>query len=94
MARGQSGDASFSRRSPRLKRGPGRPGVPFIPIEGGGETTDHGRVALFAVFRDGRRVYLPPRSAPGVQREEAERLARQLGDEAEVIRIYDPEDAA
>ena len=93
MAKGRAGDASFSRRKPKLRRGPGRPGVPFRPIEGGGETVDHGRAPLFGIFRDGRRVYLPPREHPGIPEDEATRIAGNL-EGAEVIKLYDPEDAA
>ena len=93
MAKGKPGDASFSRRKARLKRGPGRPGVPFRPIEGGGETVDLGPTPLFGIFRDGRRVYLPPKDLPGVPEDEARRMADNLPG-AEVILIYDPEDAA
>ena len=93
MAKGRPGDASFSRRKPRLRLGPGRPGVPFRPIEGGGETTDYGRAQLYGIFRDGRRVYLPPKDRPGVPEDEANRIADRL-DGAEVIELYNPEDAA
>lgn len=90
MARGRPGDPSFSRRSPRLKRGAGRPGLPFIPIEGGGETVDLGPTPLFGIFRDGRRVYLPPRDLPGIPEDEARRISEGLHG-AEVIQIYDPD---
>lgn len=93
MPKGRPGDASFSRRKPKLKRGPGRPGLPFRPIEGGGETVDLGPTPLFGIFRDGRRVYLPPRDLPGLPEDEARRMADNLPG-AEVISIYDPEDAA
>ena len=49
-------------------------------------------VPLFGVFRDGRRVYLPPANAPGVERDEAERLARGLGNGAEVVEVFTPPD--
>jgi hypothetical protein len=75
-----------------LKRGPGRPGVPFRPIEGGGETVDYGKAPLFGIFRDGRRVYLPPRDLPGIPEDEARRMAD--GVSGEVIELWNPEDAA
>jgi hypothetical protein len=93
MPRSKPGDASFSRRKPKLRSGPGRPGVPFRPIEGGGETVDLGPTPLFGIFRDGKRVYLPPRDLPGVPEDEANRMADNVPG-AEVIPIYDPEDAA
>ena len=93
MPKGRAGDASFSRRKPKLRLGPGRPGVPFRPIKGGGETTDYGKAQLFGIFRDGRRVYLPPRDFPGIPEDEATRIADRLPG-AEVIKLYDPEDAA
>ena len=92
MPKGKPGDASFSRRKPKLRRGPGRPGVPFRPIEGGGETVDYGKAPLFGIFRDGRRVYLPPAHAPGVPEDEANRMAENVG--GEVIELWNPEDAA
>lgn len=64
--------------------------MPFRPIEGGGETVDLGPTPLYGIFRDGRRVYLPPRDLPGLRLEEAEQIASGLRG-VEVIRIYDPE---
>ena len=83
----------MGRRRSTFRKGQTRPGIPYRPIEGGGETVDLGPTPLYGVFRDGRRVYLPPRDLPGVPEEEARRMADSLPG-AEVIRIYDPEDAA
>lgn len=47
---------------------------------------DHGPDPLYAVFRDGRRVYLPG-SRPGLPREIAEAQARALKG-SEVIEVY------
>lgn len=91
MPRSRPGDASFSRRKPKLKRGAARPGLPFRPIEGGGETVDLGPTPLFGIFRDGRRVYLPPHDLPGIPEDEARRIADGLIGGAEVIQIYDPD---
>lgn len=91
MARSKPGDPSFPRRTSRLRKGPGRLGVPFRPIEGGGETVDLGPTPLFGIFRDGRRVYLPPRDLPGIPEDEARRIADGLIGGAEVIQIYDPD---
>lgn len=93
MARSKPGAPSFSRRKPSLRSGAGRPGVPFRPIEGGGETVDLGPTPLFGIFRDGRRVYLPPRDLPGVPEDKARRMAENVKG-AEIIQVYDPEDAA
>ena len=93
MARSKPGDPSFPRRKPRLRVGPGRPGVPFRPIEGGGETIDLGPTPLYGILRDGRRIYLPPRDLPGIPEAEAERIAAELPG-AEVFQLYSPEDAA
>ena len=49
------------------------------------ETPDYGPDPLYAVFRDGRRVYLPG-DRPGLPVEIAEAQARALG--AEVVEVY------
>ena len=49
------------------------------------EAPDYGADPLFAVFRDGRRVYLPG-NRPGIPYEIAEAQARALG--AEVVEVY------
>jgi len=61
-------------------------------LQGGGETVDYGRAPLFGIFRDGRRVYLPPADAPGIPEDEARRVAENVG--GEVIQLWDPQDAA
>ena len=58
----------------RTKTGPTPPEMP-----------DYGPEPLYAVFRDGRRVYLPG-DRPGVPIEIAEAQARALG--AEVVQTY------
>jgi len=82
----------MGRGKPNFRKGPGRPGVPFRPIEGGGETVDYGKAPLFGIFRDGKRVYLPPANAPGIPEDEARRMAENVG--GEVIELWNPEDAA
>ncbi len=47
-------------------------------------------VPLFAVYRNGRRVYLPPTEKPGVPLEEAERIAAFWTD-ATAVQVYEPE---
>ena len=47
--------------------------------------------ALYGVFRDGKRVYLPPKDAPGVDLEQANRLCEHLPGSVTVC-VYDPED--
>ena len=61
-------------------------------IDGGGETVDYGKAPLFGIFRDGRRVYLPPANAPGIPEDEARRMAENVG--GEVVELWNPEDAA
>jgi len=46
-------------------------------------------VPLYAVYRIGRRVYLPA-AKPGVPLEEAERMAEFFGD-AEIVLVWEPE---
>lgn len=46
-------------------------------------------VPLYAVYRAGRRVYLPA-GKPGVPIEEAERMAEFFTD-AEVVQVWQPE---
>ena len=60
----------------RTKTGP-----PPIPAP------DYGPDPLYAVFRNGRRVYLPA-DRPGVPFEIAQVQARALGNNAEVIEVY------
>lgn len=52
------------------------------------EAPDYGPEPLYAVHRNGRRVYLPPVDAPGIKRDEADRLVRQLGESAEAVEVY------
>ena len=61
-------------------------------FQGGGETVDYGKAPLFGIFRDGRRVYLPPADAPGIPEDEARRVAESVG--GEVVELWNPEDAA
>jgi hypothetical protein len=51
------------------------------------ETPDYGPEPLYAVFRNGRRVYLRG-GRPGISFEIAEAQARALGEGAEVVEIY------
>ena len=50
------------------------------------ETPDYGPDPLYAVFRDGRRVYLPA-DRPGVPREIAQAQSRAL-EGSEVVEVY------
>lgn len=61
----------------RMKTGPTPP-----------EALDYGPEPLYAVYRNGRRVYLPPVDTPGIKRDEADRLVRQLGESAEAVEVY------
>ena len=54
------------------------------------DAPDYGSDPLYAVFRNGRRVYLPG-DRPGVPIEIAEAQARALG--AEVVEVYPGRDA-
>ena len=47
--------------------------------------------ALYGVFRDGKRVYLPPKHAVGVEKEAALLIAAHLPG-AEIVCVFDPED--
>lgn len=50
------------------------------------ETPNYGPDPLYAVFRDGRRVYLPG-DRPGIPRDLAEAQARTL-EGSEVVEVY------
>lgn len=89
MARGRPGNATFSRRSPRIRIGSGRVGIPFRPMPEV-SAADYGREPLFGVFQDGRRVYLPPSGRPGIPLDEAKRIAGGL-DGATVVQVWTPD---
>lgn len=89
MSRPKPPSRSFSRRRPRLKGNPGRPGVPYIPRrEPEIEVVEE--EPLYAVFAKGHRVYLPGRR-PGVPFEEAKRLSAALPG-SYVKQVAGPED--
>ena len=46
--------------------------------------------ALYSVYRNGRRVYLPPRDKVGVELERAKQLQAGLPG-SEIVCLYDPE---
>lgn len=46
--------------------------------------------ALYGVYRNGKRIYLPPRHQVGIDLERAKQVAAALPD-AEIVCLYDPE---
>ena len=46
---------------------------------------------LYGIFRDGKRVYLPPKRAVGVEKEAALLIAAHLPG-AEIVCVFDPEE--
>jgi len=92
VSRAKPGDPSFPRRKPRLKRGPGRPGIAYIPNREPEPEPEYGE-PLYGVFSNGRRVYLPPKDRPGLPFEQAERLAAVLPG-GYIVQVAGPEEAA
>ena len=45
---------------------------------------------LYGVYRNGKRIYLPPRHQVGIDLERAKQVAAALPD-AEIVCLYDPE---
>lgn len=78
MGKELTASSTFSRRpmGRRMKTGTPPP-----------EPPDYGPDPLYAVFRDGRRVYLSA-DRPGLPREIADAQARTL-DGAEVVQVYE-----